>query len=1546
MLLMEGGGTVADIDLLSKQDAERIFEWNSHAPFAIEGCLHHLIDQSISKNPDSMALLSWDGSLTYSELDQLSSRLAHHLIKSFDIRYERVVPLCFEKSIWAVVAMLAVLKAGAAYCCLDPAHPQTRRNYMIELVDATVILCSPIHFNLIQNRPALIIDGELVTHLQTPVTSPQSTVEPANACVVAFTSGTTGNPKAIFHSHISVCSGLLANAPFQNINRSSIRLFQWAAYTFDVSITETFGPLIYGGLVCIPSEEERLNNVEECMIRMNVDWAYFTPTFARFFRRYTIPSLKQLILGGEAVTVDDVRDWIGKVRVLNAYGPAESITWFLEPQEGLSSTISIGRPINMRAWIVNPDDHNRLMPIGAIGELLLEGTSLFRGYIKNKEKTEKSLIEPPSWYIQANIGKGFKMYKSGDLVRYLPDGTMTYIGRKDTLIKLYGQRMELEEVETMLRRNLPDSVQSSADVVRPAGENEEPVLVAFLCVPETFSGASLQELKTHLQNKLMEALPAFMVPRIYIPVKSMPYNSSRKLDRTRLRQGVSSLTRSQLVELLQPKESAQQDKSQNLSPMEATLHKLWVEALLLDPKQVGPGDNFFSLGGSSITALNVTAAAKSEGIKISYPDLFRASTLRNLALVVSRSSNGTEVPVSRLGLIENTVRSAAISDAINQCQVPQDMIEDIYPLAPQQQGLWALSLIRDGDYMAQFILTLNPEVDVEKFCSAWETVVQLLPTLRTRFIESGSGSYQVVLKGDISWQVSSDLDDHLHRDIKTDLAFGSPIVRQALISEKNTDVDRHKILWTIHHALFDGESVPMFLNAVARAYAGILPNPQIGPFNHFVKYVHGLDDTASSKYWRSQFDQIAPVAYPTLPEPTYRPSPSSVYRKHIQFTRRLGSRITTATLLRAALALTVVKLGKTWDAIIGVTLAGRTAPVSNIESVVGPTFVTLPTRVFHGPNDKVQDYLDHTQSSIVEMMPFEHTGMQKIATFSPQCNAACQFQTICLVQTPDDRSYTKLFSFDDTTGGVGRFNSHALMVLLFTDSSGVDAVLSYDRSVIDDEHVSSLTYLFEGLIHVLCLEEKTRSIASILSVEAIPNEFVNGSRLDAEQVLDVEIEPTSTTPPKSMTNGVTASQLSEMEILVAEAWAETLRLPENIVIDANDEFVKSFGGNSLLSLKLAQCCRGKCVRLTVKDIFQYPRLADMARAATKMSSACHTTALISPFSLIRHPEGVTKAQDFKRAMLMRTEAATTCGVLVERVLDLYPCTPLQEGLLALSITQPGSYVSQTIYELVDHIDPDRFCDSWNKVYQKEEILRTRLFQPTSASGAFQVVLSDTIEWQFPTNLTQYMKENEEVKLGFGTPLSSFALVRDVESTKMYFVLTIHHALYDGWSMPLLLDRVYQTYFATASALIRTPFNMFIQTITSSRPSDTINYWKSQFQDADFTHFPPPLLLSEKPGPQVNMECSISKPRSRDSGILSSTILRAAWALLLSTYTRTQDVIFGATLSGRSVPLAGIEEVIGPTLTTVPIRIKFDKTEQTGDFLRRVQDQSAQMIDYE
>ena len=645
-ILADTNQTVAEVSATSAEDFEILRIRNTVSLAVKEECLHLLIERSVAANASSTALISWDGSLTYAELSHLSSQLACYLIREYDIGVGIVVPMCFQKSIWAPVAMLAVLKTGASYCFIDPTQPQPRRDYTTTLVDAKIGLCSPIHRKLIQTCPVVVVDPELLRGLNPPGALPLTDVKPEDPCIVLLTSGTSGNPKAVVHSHTSITSGLMANAPFQDINRSSVRVFQWAAYTFDVSITETLGPLIFGGTTCIPSEEERLNNVDDCMTRYDVDWAYFTPTFARLFKKYTILSLKQLILGGEAVTVDDVRNWCHKVKVLNAYGPAESITWFLEPQSGASEIISIGGPINMHAWIVHPDDHEKLLPIGAIGELLFEGPSNFSRYIKNEEKTKSVLIDPPRWRKAMNIPVASRLYKSGDLVRYLPGLRMTYVGRKDTMVKISGQRMELDEAETMLRRSLPQDFESSADVIKPAGESGEPTLVAFLNPPVGYDRSKLPELKLDLQVKLGRVLPAFMVPRIYIPVDTMPYNASRKLDRAKLKHDVASMSRKQLMELIPTyRTSSAPQRTQGLSVTENELLKLWADALSLEPDNIGLHDNFFTLGGTSVIALRLVAKANNRGLCFSYAKLFQGPTVHELAKIVSsRGSTEEELP--------------------------------------------------------------------------------------------------------------------------------------------------------------------------------------------------------------------------------------------------------------------------------------------------------------------------------------------------------------------------------------------------------------------------------------------------------------------------------------------------------------------------------------------------------------------------------------------------------------------------------------------------------------------------------------------------------------------------------------------------------------------------------------------------------------------------------------------------------------------------------------------------------------------------------------
>lgn len=306
--------TIAILDACGPHSRECISKWNQYSISAPNKLLHEVVGQGFTHKPDAIAILSWDGQLSYSELDKRSTSLAAYLMETYDLKPGKKVALCFEKCTWAVVSMLAVLKAGAAYCCLDPSHPSARHESIIQTLNAPLVITSALHQSRFDGHRILVPTVELVS--QERQYQPTD-VQPSDTCIVAFTSGSTGTPKGIVHTHNSLVTGILSNATPQCLDREGVSTFQWSNFTFDVSMVEIYAPLIFGGRICIPSDEERVNNVEETMNRMGVNWAYFTPSFARLFAHYNIPSLQTLLLGGEVVTPDDINAWYNRVTVIH-----------------------------------------------------------------------------------------------------------------------------------------------------------------------------------------------------------------------------------------------------------------------------------------------------------------------------------------------------------------------------------------------------------------------------------------------------------------------------------------------------------------------------------------------------------------------------------------------------------------------------------------------------------------------------------------------------------------------------------------------------------------------------------------------------------------------------------------------------------------------------------------------------------------------------------------------------------------------------------------------------------------------------------------------------------------------------------------------------------------------------------------------------------------------------------------------------------------------------------------------------------------------------
>ncbi|KAF2471469.1 amino acid adenylation [Lindgomyces ingoldianus] len=517
---------IADIDALTPEDRQELWVSNCEIPAVVDRCVHDLFAEQAMARPEAPAICAWDGELTYGELDALSTRLASHLV-GLGVKPEDIVPLCFEKSMWTVVAMLAVMKAGGAFAPLNPEHPRTRHKEIVMQTGATVVLTSEQYATLWEHadHTVAIVSGPSINQLFSRVDVTLLMVKTSNPAYVMFTSGSTGTPKGVVLEHRAVSTSCLGHGKALGLAPHS-RALQFASYTFDACINEIITTLVLGGCVCVPSEDDRRNDLVKAINTMDINWAFLTSTVARLLGPEGVSSLQTLTLGGEKVTYNDWKIWVGHVQVMIAYGPTECCVWCTSyPAVQSFNSGTIGKSIASVGWVVDPEDHHKLAPIGSIGELLVEGPILARGYLNDVEKTNASFIYNPAWLLKGSAGhpgRQGRMYKTGDLVYYGPDGNLVYVGRKDEQVKVRGQRVELGEIEHNMQRCIPEAKQIAVEVILPGGERDNAMLAAFLQLDIETDSAILTDkavetgslarviLPVEADKKLAERLPSYM----------------------------------------------------------------------------------------------------------------------------------------------------------------------------------------------------------------------------------------------------------------------------------------------------------------------------------------------------------------------------------------------------------------------------------------------------------------------------------------------------------------------------------------------------------------------------------------------------------------------------------------------------------------------------------------------------------------------------------------------------------------------------------------------------------------------------------------------------------------------------------------------------------------------------------------------------------------------------------------------------------------------------------------------------------------------------
>ncbi|GJD00268.1 non-ribosomal peptide synthetase [Colletotrichum higginsianum] len=1079
---------LSDIELLNDLDHQQCLDWNQSVPERSDTCVHQLIERNVHEAPLSPAIEAWDGQMSYAELDEASDKVAHELCQR-GVGPESAVALFFDKSIWNTVATVAVLRSSGAFVPLDPSQPDSRISYILGQVKAKVILCSRDHeqrlLKLSDNVVALD-EAWIQSALNTPLPHPLSP-QPWNLAYIMFTSGSTGEPKGVMIDHSACAAAVISHGKATGFNQKT-RALQYARHTFDASIAEILTTLAFGGCVVVPSADERLNNITAVIQEKRVNWAFFTPSLIRLLEPFEVPGLVTIVLGGEPIGQDNIEKWAPGRNLVAAYGPTENTVFStMHPLPPSTKAGVIGRGVGTLCWIADPEDPNRLSPVGAPGELLLESPQLARGYLNfaENEGPNQAFIRNPPWL--AKCGRRSRLYRTGDMCRFDQNGVIHFEGRKDTQLKISGQRLEASEVEYHLRAafGVTDIV---VDVLERPGLGSKPqskALVAFVCM-EKMSERELSQspcIMSHQHTPLLEAipkvedeisqrLPSWMHPSTYIPLSYLPLSPNGKADVKRLRREAAALTSDHFYSF------AQTEK--NTKPVVETdqlrlMRQLWTEVLGVQSATIPATSSFFRLGGDSLAAIGLVTAARRKGLQLSVAQIFKTPVLHDLCLVPTESKR-TTVSTQPLELLGDSASHSEILDEIaDECGLGVEDIEDSFPCTPLQEGLMALSTSTTNSYLVQYVMHLPADADIARLKRAWESVAQVHGILRTRLVDTlSSGILQVVVRESLAWSESFNLEEYLEMDLKQPLSFGAQLNRFGIVYAPNGSASR--MVWTVHHAVTDGHAVALTLQSVRAAFAGAL-KPVEASFASFVKYYKSMHQESASRYWSSVFEGVELTAFPPKP----LTDTSTPEQNHSAFARRtvpfpVSSTGATATnILRAAWALVISRFSGSDDVVFGVTTSGRNAPFDNIESVLGPIIATVPLRVRCDRKTLVRDLLENIQMSTVNMIPYEQMGMQNIARVNAACRAACDFQSMMIVQPEVDMAVDgEPFIGFDRPQDLDKFRSHAVMVECNLGRRSVLVNVNYDTRYLESSQMGRLLDYFESALDFLVSSENQR----------------------------------------------------------------------------------------------------------------------------------------------------------------------------------------------------------------------------------------------------------------------------------------------------------------------------------------------------------------------------------------------------------------------------------------------------------------------------------------
>ncbi len=943
--------SLLEIDILSEEEKHQVLvEFNNtKAEYPKDKTLYQLFEEQAAKTPDNIAAIYEEESITYRELDTKSNQLAR-ILREKGVKADSIVAMSLYRSLEMTIGIIAIQKAGGAYLPISPEYPEDRIKYMLEDSNASVLLTqSNLQGNYrFENITVLAIDDKELYKRDN--SSLQLISGPSNLAYVIYTSGSTGKPKGAMIEHHSAINRIKWMQKRYPIGQNDV-ILQKTPYTFDVSVWELFWWSIEGAKVCFltPGGEKDPEEIVKAIEKNKITTMHFVPSMLNIFLEYIegradieiLSSLKQVFSSGEALTAPQVerfnRILYSKLgtKLINLYGPTEAtvdVSYFDCSTGEKLDVIPIGKPIDNISLLIL-DKHNNLLPVGIPGELCISGVGVGRGYLNRPDLTEEKFIQNPHIL-------GERMYKTGDLARWLQDGNIDYLGRIDNQVKIRGFRIELGEIEARILSY--EGIEEATVIAREADENK--YICAYITGDREFTVSELREY-------LLKELPEYMVPSYFIQLEKLPLTANGKIDRKALPEPDGSITTG--AEYVAPE-----------SEIEDKLAKIWQEVLEIE--KVGINDNFFELGGHSLKAINIVAKIhKVLNVSVPLREMFKTPTIKELANYVEGTSKSV---YSRIEPVEE---------------------KEYYPLSSAQKRIYTLQQFEENStsYNMPMVMTLEGELDKTKLEETFDKLIQRHEALRTSFEIIDGEPVQVVHK-EVSFEIKyTEADKEKASEIaiefvKTFKLSKAPLLRVALTKINDKE---HMLMLDMNHIISDGVSMGILTKEFIELYDGKeLPKLRI-QYKDFSAWQNEMFKSGEIKkqeeYWLKAFDEEIPVL--NLPTDYQRPSIQSFEGDSIsielseeltgkikQIAKETGS--TMYMVLLSACNILLSKYSGQEDIVIGSPISGR--PHADLENIMGMFVNTLAMRNYPESSKTFKEFLAEVKAS--SLSAFENQDYQ------------------------------------------------------------------------------------------------------------------------------------------------------------------------------------------------------------------------------------------------------------------------------------------------------------------------------------------------------------------------------------------------------------------------------------------------------------------------------------------------------------------------------------------------------------------------------------------